>query len=98
MLRSTKPIPTISPTVAHILQSLKGRIASGEFRIGTRLPAERALAEEYRVSRTIVRQALDTLENDGFLQRVNGFRPVVCDPLRDTVERPNASATKRNVA
>lgn len=98
MPRSSKPIPTISPTVAHILESLKGRIASGEFRIGGRLSAERTLAEEYRVSRTIVRQALDTLEDHGFLNRANGYRPVVCDPLLHSVGRQNAPVSKRNVA
>ncbi len=96
MPRDTEPITTISPTVAHILESLKSRIASGEFRTGGRLPAERTLAEEFRVSRTIIRQALDTLEEHGFLQRVNGFRPVVCDPAR--IERSAASVLKRNIA
>jgi len=96
MLRADGAVLAVSPTVAHILESMKVRIAAGEFQTGARLPAERALAEEFRVSRTIIRRALDTLEDQGYLKRANGFRPVVCDPTR--LPSQSSQTSKRNIA
>jgi GntR family uxuAB operon transcriptional repressor len=42
--------------------SLKNRIASGEFAVGDKLPAERDLAETMNVSRSVIREALIMLE------------------------------------
>jgi len=39
---------------------------------GTRLPSERELAEQYAVSRMTLRQALDELTVEGWLERVRG--------------------------
>lgn len=52
----------------HILSS----IAVGALPVGTRLPAERDLAEALAVSRSSVRQALATLERAGFVDRRRG--------------------------
>lgn len=100
MLRTTEPGSAVSPTVAHILEILKSRIESGEFRSGQRLPAERALAVHFQVSRTTVRQALDTLEQQGYLVRVNGCRPIVAAANGDNrrVEPVPTGAAKRNIA
>lgn len=94
MLRPTELTGTVSPTVAHILESLKHRVFEGEFRTGDRLPAERALAQTYQVSRTTIRIVLDTLEELGYLERLNGCRPVVSVPekpitLKSRVARKN---------
>ena len=40
-------------------------IAEGEFQVGARLPSERALAERFDVSRTLVREAIIVLEIQG---------------------------------
>lgn len=50
-----------------IANVLEGRIASGEFSSGDRLPTERELAEHYRMSRTCVREALLALEIAGLV-------------------------------
>ena len=39
---------------------------------GTRLPTERSLAEEFKVSRTSVREALSELESKHLIERVQG--------------------------
>jgi DNA-binding FadR family transcriptional regulator len=59
----------------EIIAQLKQSILLGHFKAGDKLPAERDLAEEFRVSRVAIREALRTLENAGFLvtrQGANG--------------------------
>jgi GntR family transcriptional repressor for pyruvate dehydrogenase complex len=51
----------------EIISQLKQSILLGHFKPGDKLPAERDLAEEFRVSRVAIREALRTLENAGFL-------------------------------
>lgn len=61
-------------------RELKGRLLSGEFRLGERLAEER-LAQLVGVSRTPVREALVRLHADGLVQRVvdGGFEPTAPD-------------------
>ncbi|WP_264941971.1 FadR/GntR family transcriptional regulator [Sphingomonas caeni] len=47
--------------------ALASRIASGEFRIGDRLPSERELAQLHGVSRPTIREAIIALELDGLV-------------------------------
>jgi DNA-binding FadR family transcriptional regulator len=51
----------------EIISQLKQSILLGHFKPGDKLPAERDLAEEFRVSRVAIREALRALENAGFL-------------------------------
>lgn len=51
-----------------VTEQLKQSIVLGDFRAGDKLPSERELAEQFQVSRVVIREALRTLENKGFLQ------------------------------
>ncbi len=53
-------------------EDLAARIASGKLATGQRLPPEPQLAEELGVSRPTLREALRSLEDDGFLTRRRG--------------------------
>jgi len=53
-------------------------IVAGEYRYGTRLPAERALCEGHGLSRNTVRHALELLEKYGVIARRPGSGSVVC--------------------
>jgi GntR family transcriptional regulator len=57
------------PVWAQIEESLAARICGGELRVGDRLPAERDLADQLRVSRGTIRQALDALAARGLVER-----------------------------
>jgi GntR family transcriptional regulator len=57
---------------AQISAQIEASISRGDLAPGDRLPAERALAEEYGVSRMTLRQALQTLESRGLLRRAIG--------------------------
>ena len=64
--------PVVKQAVKEIATDLYERIASGRYSFGTRLPAERELAEEFGQSRTAVRQALDFLEGYKVVARRTG--------------------------
>ncbi|KAK0351729.1 hypothetical protein LTR94_023793 [Friedmanniomyces endolithicus] len=51
-----------------VSRDLALRIAQGEFKLGSRLPAERQLAQTYEVSRPTVREAIIALELDGLIE------------------------------
>jgi GntR family transcriptional repressor for pyruvate dehydrogenase complex len=51
----------------EIVAQLKQSILLGHFKPGDKLPAERNLAEEFKVSRVAIREALRRLENSGFI-------------------------------
>ncbi|MCB5293010.1 FadR/GntR family transcriptional regulator [Arthrobacter sp. SO3] len=68
-----------------VLQWIEGQLSSGQLALGGRLPAERALAEQLKVSRTSVREAIRVLEAMGVLRAGVGSGPdagtvVIADP------------------
>ncbi|MFI6600501.1 FadR/GntR family transcriptional regulator [Nonomuraea sp. NPDC050536] len=60
------------PSGEQLLSSLESRLISGRWPVGSRLPGERALAEEFGVSRPILREALRDLQTRGFLSITPG--------------------------
>jgi len=58
----------------QVTEKLRGRIRAGTLAPGSRVPGERALAEELGVSRVTLRQALRTLELEGLLEADGGAR------------------------
>ena len=59
-------------TAEDVRLQLLERIASGDLQPGMRLGTERDLAAGFGVSRTLLRQALESLERDGAIRRVRG--------------------------
>jgi GntR family transcriptional regulator len=57
---------------SSIREELAQRIATGKMPPGSQLPPEPALATGFGVSRATVREALRSLEEDGFLTRTRG--------------------------
>lgn len=55
-----------------IANKLRIRIGTAEYAIGSALPGENRLAEEFAVSRTTIRKAVDLLVNWGLVFRKNG--------------------------
>lgn len=69
-------------------QEIERRISSGEFLPGSRLPAQRDLAESMGVSRTALREAISILETRGLLHSLIGSGTYVAEPAepQDAVE------------
>lgn len=71
---STGPLDRELPVpLYHQLQAvLKAQIESGKLRPDEQLPSESKLAENYRVAKITVRQALEELADAGYIRREHG--------------------------
>ncbi len=56
----------------RVREEIVSRLESGDIRPGTKFPAEPELAAELGVSRPTLREALRSLEEDGFVTRTSG--------------------------
>ncbi|MDP9600881.1 UNVERIFIED_ORG: DNA-binding FadR family transcriptional regulator [Variovorax paradoxus] len=65
-------------------------ITEGEFKVGDRLPSERALADRFNVSRTLVREAIIVLEIQGNVEVRGGSGIYVCAPAPGAAAPPSA--------
>ena len=70
MLKSARSERKTLTEVAQ--QELRQAITGGTFRPGSQLPTEAELCEMLGVSRTVVREALRVLEDDGLVARRHG--------------------------
>lgn len=52
----------------QLAADLKERIEQGVYLVGDKLPAERFIADEKNVSRTVVREAIIMLEVEGYVE------------------------------
>lgn len=78
------PIQTIEPQRLYrqIAEQLRSLIGSGEFAVGSRLPAERELAKQLCVSRPSVREALIALEVEKVVEVRGGSGIYVLKPKK----------------
>lgn len=60
------------PRYGHLKNEIKKKIENGEFLPGQCLPSERDFCIEYNMSRMTVRQALNDLQNEGLVYRIQG--------------------------
>ncbi|WP_061993183.1 GntR family transcriptional regulator [Fructobacillus ficulneus] len=67
------------PRYIEIHNEIRQRIAAGEWGTNKRLPAERDLAESFSVSRMTLRQAIQTLVDEGILERRVGSGTYVAE-------------------
>lgn len=81
--------PLVKQPVKEVATQIFARIASGDFSYGTRLPAERVLAQEFSETRNTIRQAIDFLEVYRVVARRAGLGSFVAHrkrPQRDKAE------------
>ncbi|MBP8856389.1 MAG: GntR family transcriptional regulator [Anaerolineaceae bacterium] len=58
--------------IEQINQIIRSRIQQGVYNAGSRLPSETTLAGEFGVSRSSVRNAMESLVNEGVIIRRHG--------------------------
>ena len=87
MRTATQALPAFRPPQRRrihedVAEQLRDAILDGRFRAGQKLPPERDLAEEFRVNRTSVREAIKVLEGLGLISVRQGDGATV-QPLID---------------
>ena len=63
----------------QLAERIRQQILSGALNPGDRLPTERDVARDYGVSRTVVREAVKTLQQDGLIEVKAGLGTFVVD-------------------
>ncbi|MGW8994361.1 GntR family transcriptional regulator [Streptomyces zhihengii] len=58
----------MGPKTAKVYETIRARLAAGEYAPGDKLPSERALVEELGIGRTALRQVLARLVGEGALE------------------------------
>src|SRR5579859_3124299 len=56
----------------HVASVLRDQISTGQLAPAARLPTQAAISDQYGVSRIVARKALDILESEGLIDRVQG--------------------------
>lgn len=69
----------------EVVQQIQEMIVSGHLRLHDKLPTEPELAEEFGVSRTVVREAVKTLKEKGLIEVVQGRGTFVTAPTSNMV-------------
>lgn len=84
------------PLYAQLEAALRESIRRGKWGPGDPLPSDRGLAEQWRVSRSTARQALDALVRDGLIERRQGKGTFVVstETLRDFIGYYSFEGTK----
>jgi GntR family transcriptional regulator len=71
------------PLYFQLATSLKVALEAGTWEPGVRFASERELEEEFKVSRAVIRPALELLVGDGAIFRVKGSGAYVAPPRRE---------------
>jgi len=69
-----------------VKEILAGEIEKGKYGLGGRLPSEKQLAEEFEVSIITIRQAVEVLAREGYVEKIQGSGTYVRH-LRPTIQR-----------
>ncbi len=103
MIDRSTPIPLYF----QLAEEIRGQIASGLFAPGGRLLSEQEFCTHYDVSRSVVRQALQSLSNDGLIDTARGRGAFVrerkvpfkltqhLDPLHDDMAKAGFQLTTK---
>jgi len=67
------------PVTTQVMDSIKESIVEGKYSIGSKLPTEVKLCEMLNVSRSTVREAMRSLQAEGFVELVAGKGAFVLD-------------------
>lgn len=67
-----------------VAEEVEKAILDGQYEIGSRLPSEQNLADQFEVSRNVVREALKVLQERGLVQVLDGSGAFVAPPSSGT--------------
>lgn len=79
--------PFHGPKYEQLRQQIVEQISSGRLKPGEALPTERWWAEQHKLARSTVRQAMASLERDGLIRRMQGKGTFVHERARERFQR-----------
>ena len=90
--RRREPMGGRGPLYRQLLGSINTRIQKGAWAADGQLPSERDLSEQFGVSRSTVRQALEQLSRAGLLKKVQGRGTFIAvqGPIAQSLQRVTA--------
>jgi DNA-binding FadR family transcriptional regulator len=62
------PLPHNKPLYEQVCELIETRIIEGDLCVGDKLPTEKEMAEQYQVSRTVIREAMKVLKEKGWIE------------------------------
>ncbi|MGO8670767.1 MAG: FadR/GntR family transcriptional regulator [Capsulimonadaceae bacterium] len=80
-------LPRMATLASMVVTKMEAMIADGGLRDGSRLPPERDLAEQFGVSRTVIREAVAALSARGLLAVQAGSGTLVTRPSTEAIGR-----------
>src|SRR6202021_3737860 len=89
-------LPSRDPRIsAHrwLYSALRAAILEGRLHPGTRLPATRDLASQYRLSRGTIVNSVEQLKSEGYVQARTGSGTYVSNTLPDELLQVRSNAT-----
>lgn len=86
-----------SPRYAQVYAILRDWILQGVYEMGERMPSESELSEIFAVSRITVRSAVEMLEKEGMVERIQGRGTFVSSTASDTPNRGDLSELVRRL-
>ncbi|MDB4142793.1 FadR family transcriptional regulator [Akkermansiaceae bacterium] len=70
---------------SEIVRELEVEIMDGRLLTGQRLPSEEKLCSRFKVSRTVIREAIQQLRGRGLIRTLKGSGSYIADPSLDTL-------------
>jgi DNA-binding FadR family transcriptional regulator len=94
-----KPIKSIHRVMLHskASEAIAEYIEGNHLKPGDRLPSERSLAEQLKIGRNSVREALRSLETNGIIEVRNGLGAFVRDKRTDSAINIRLNKTRNNL-
>lgn len=93
---ATTQLPQNKPLSEQVSDLLENEIIKGTFTVGDKLPTENELAEMYRVSRTVIREATKILKQKGRLASFVGKGTFVIDETERGIESSLSAMIRMN--
>ncbi len=88
----------MEPLYRQLQQNIKSQILSGLYREGDLLPSESELQKLHGVNRSVIRQALNLLTNEGYIIKKQGKGSIVARPPRRTLGLLSVKGFSQNVS
>lgn len=89
-----RKINKMRPLFQEVVAQIKKRVINGSLKTGEMLPPERVMAEQFGVSRTVIREAMKALELQGLVEVLHGRGIKLASPSMESVIETMVSFVK----